>query len=210
MMHNSGDIILIGYSGHSFVICDSLLKASRNIIGYCESASKTLNPFELEFLGLESEPEVIDKLKLSDYFIAIGDNKRRRLVSEKLIESTGKIPVNVIDSLASVSSSCTLGSGVFISNGCVINALSNIGDGVICNTNSTIEHECAIGKYSHIAPGVTVCGNVQIGENTLVGAGSVIKPGVTIGNSVIIGAGSVVVKDILSDSKVVGNPQKLI
>lgn len=35
-------------------------------------------------------------------------------------------------------------------------------------------------------------------------------PGVTIGNNVVIGGGSVVVKDIPSDSVAVGNPCKVI
>lgn len=35
-------------------------------------------------------------------------------------------------------------------------------------------------------------------------------PGVTIGSNVVIGAGSVVVKDIPSDSVAVGNPCKVI
>ena len=35
-------------------------------------------------------------------------------------------------------------------------------------------------------------------------------PGVTIGNNVVIGGGSVVVKDIPSDSVAVGNPCKVV
>ena len=209
-MLNTENIILIGYSGHAFVICDSMIRRSMNIIGYCEAESKSLNPFDLAFLGSESERSVIEKLRTTQYFVAIGDNDRRRIVSQKLIELTGLHPVNIIDEKTTISSSCTMGKGVFISSGCVINAVSTIHDGVICNTNATIEHECTIGKYSHVAPGVTICGNVQIGANTLVGAGSVIKPGIKIGDNVILGAGSVIVKDIKSNSTVVGNPQKHI
>lgn len=39
---------------------------------------------------------------------------------------------------------------------------------------------------------------------------SMVCPGVTIGDRCIIGAGSVVVKDIPSDSMAVGNPAKVI
>jgi len=45
---------------------------------------------------------------------------------------------------------------------------------------------------------------------TIVGGGVTVCPGVTIGDHGIIGAGSVVVKDIPSDSIAVGNPCRVI
>jgi acetyltransferase-like isoleucine patch superfamily enzyme len=41
-----------------------------------------------------------------------------------------------------------------------------------------------------------------------VGANTVIKQGVKIGRNVIIGAGSVILKDIADNKKIVGNPGK--
>jgi len=51
---------------------------------------------------------------------------------------------------------------------------------------------------------------VHIGDNCFIGYGVVIMPGVTIGNKVIIGAGSVVTRDLPSDSVAVGSPAKVI
>ena len=51
---------------------------------------------------------------------------------------------------------------------------------------------------------------VSIGNNCWIGGGVTILPGVTIGDNVTIGAGSVVVKDIPSDSIAVGNPAKVV
>ena len=51
---------------------------------------------------------------------------------------------------------------------------------------------------------------VTIGNNVWIGGGVTILPGVTIGDNVTIGAGSVVVKDIESNSVAVGNPARLI
>ena len=73
-----------------------------------------------------------------------------------------------------------------------------------------IEHECIIGDFSHIAPGAVLCGSVSIGKGSFIGANSVIKQGIKIGNNVTIGAGSVVINDILDNTKVVGNPSKII
>ena len=51
---------------------------------------------------------------------------------------------------------------------------------------------------------------LTIGEDCWLGGGVTVCPGVTIGDRCIIGAGSVVVKDIPSDSMAVGNPCRVI
>lgn len=51
---------------------------------------------------------------------------------------------------------------------------------------------------------------VTIGDSVWIGGSVTIAPGVTIGDRVVIGAGSVVVKDIPSDSVAVGNPCRVI
>ena len=49
---------------------------------------------------------------------------------------------------------------------------------------------------------------ITVGSNVWFGAGVQVMPGVTIGDNVVIGGGSVVVKDIPSDTVAVGNPCK--
>lgn len=51
---------------------------------------------------------------------------------------------------------------------------------------------------------------VTIGSNVWIGGNVVINPGVTIGSNVVIGSGSVVVKDIPSNTLAAGNPCKVI
>jgi len=58
-------------------------------------------------------------------------------------------------------------------------------------------------KYTRI-------GRVKIGNRVFIGAGVIILPGVVIGNDVIIGAGSVVTRDIPSESVAAGNPARVI
>jgi acetyltransferase-like isoleucine patch superfamily enzyme len=49
-----------------------------------------------------------------------------------------------------------------------------------------------------------------IGNNCFIGIGCIILPGIKIGDEVIIGAGSVVTRDIPSNTIAVGNPSKII
>lgn len=51
---------------------------------------------------------------------------------------------------------------------------------------------------------------VKIGNDVWIGGNVVINPGVTIGNNVVIGSGSVVTKDIESNSVAYGNPCRVV
>lgn len=203
-------VILVGYSGHAFVVCDILQSNNFEIKGYFDVNEKAFNPYQLMYLGQETEAISVEKLKKSAYFVAVGDNYLRRKITETIINKTNNQPINAVHTKAYLASTATIGHGVMLSNGSIINPTANLGNGVICNTNSVIEHDCQIGAFSHIAPGAIICGNVTIGKNTFIGAGSVVKQGITIGDNVIVGAGTVVIRNIADSTKVVGNPQKKI
>ncbi len=51
---------------------------------------------------------------------------------------------------------------------------------------------------------------ITVGNNVWIGANVVINPGVKIGDNCVIGSGSVVTKDIPSDTVAVGNPCKVL
>ena len=51
---------------------------------------------------------------------------------------------------------------------------------------------------------------ITIGDSVWLGAGVIVCPGVVIGDNVVIGAGSVVTRDIPSNSVAVGNPCRVI
>ncbi len=203
-------VAIIGYSGHAHTGVDILIACGYTVEAYCDNEAKSLNPFNLEYLGSENDPQVLEKLKHFDYFIGVGNNNLlRRKIYEKVSPILGE-PVNAIHPSAVISPSVKLKFGHFISANVSINALTELGMTAVCNTGSVIEHGCIIGDFTFIAPGAVLCGDVTIGENTFVGANCVIKQGVTVGKNVTIGAGSVILQDIPDNVKVVGNPARLI
>lgn len=204
-------MIIIGYSGHAFVVIDILRSMNKSVMGYCENIEKSNNPFGLTYLGSESEENCLELFKTTDYFIGIGNNNIREKIQKKLTNKYRlQAPINAIHSSSIIASSVKLRKGVMVAANATVNPLVRIGDGVILNTASIVDHECIIGNYSHICPGATLAGNVEVGNNCFIGANSVIKQGIKIGNNVTVGAGTVVIQNIPNNSRVVGNPQRFI
>ena len=180
-------IIILGYSGHSYVVIEALQNSGYMIGGYVETALKVYNPYQLNYLG---DDKWLNTQPAQNIFVAIGDNSIRRKLFEKF---SNHHFINAIHHNSIISKTAQLNKGILVAAGVVINPLVKIGDGAICNTQCSIDHECIIHDFAHIAPGAVLCGGVNIGKNTFVGANSVIKEGVKIGADVVIGAGSVIV-----------------
>lgn len=106
----------------------------------------------------------------------------------------------------------TLGNGVFVGNQCIFDCSAPIcvGDGVfiaygvtiVTGTHAIGPQECRAGEFQ--PRGVT------IGDGCWIGARAVILPGVHIGSGAVVGAGSVVTRDVASDTVVAGNPARLV
>jgi sugar O-acyltransferase (sialic acid O-acetyltransferase NeuD family) len=200
-------LLLIGYSGHSFVVNDIFLSQNIKVEFYCDAIEKPHNPLNLNYLGDYTNAFIKGFFQDKDYFISIGNNAIRRKIQLELSEKN-HFPVNAIHNSVILSNLAIIGQGVMLSMGSIINAFAKIGDGAIINTNATIEHECQIGDFVHIAPGAVLCGNVSVGEMSFIGANSVVKQGISIGKNVTIGAGSVIINDIPDNTTWIGNPAK--
>jgi sugar O-acyltransferase (sialic acid O-acetyltransferase NeuD family) len=201
--------VIIGYSGHAYVVGDSYFSKGSNIDYYTNLIEVKTNPFNLKYLGCETDLNFKGWDMGLNFILGIGDNNVRYNAGQ-LILSKSQIIQNVIDPHAIISKTAKIGIGVFASKGVLVNAFSKVNDFAILNTGCIIEHECEIGTAAHIAPGAVLAGNVKIGKRTFIGANAVIKQGVEIGDDVIIGAGAVIIKNVSNNSKIVGNPGRII
>ena len=210
------NLIILGSGGHSKVVGETATENPNiNEIAYLDDKFNKKKFFENTSL----ENKIIGKLddifttsirnKYELGFVAIGDNKLRKSLFEKL-QDLGYVCPNLINSKAYVSPTAIIKSGVAIFANAVIQAEVKIGLGTIINTNAIIDHETLISEYTHICPGVNIAGQVKIGSNCFVGIGSSIIQNINIGNNVIIGAGSVVINDIPSNSKVYGVHARIV
>jgi sugar O-acyltransferase (sialic acid O-acetyltransferase NeuD family) len=199
--------ILIGYSGHGYVMIDAALDLGLNIYGYADNSRQENNPYGLKYLGSENEEEFIGWKVSSSFIIGVGDNIIRHRIAN-LIERKGGELLTLIHNTASVSTNVVIGKGVFINRNVSVNSLARIGRNVILNTGCIVEHECKLDDSVHIAPGAVLTGGVIVGERSIIGANAVVKQGVEIGKDVIVGAGAVIIENIPNGKRVVGNPGK--
>lgn len=201
-------VVIIGYSGHAYVIIETALLAGVHIDGYCEVCEQSHNPYGLKYFGNES----VESFGWKDnrfYIVGIGDNSIRKKIAMRISSNKGKF-INIIHPSAQVSNTARIGEGNFFNINVVVNAMVTIGSQCILNTGCIVEHESVIGNVVHIGPGAVLAGNVTIGDCTFIGANAVIKQGIRIGNNVVIGAGAVVIKDVADGDTVAGNPAKKI
>ncbi len=205
---SSNNYIIVGYSGHAYVICDAILEcASGTIIGYLDNKELDINPYQLEYLGTEADYVVKSNISKTLFVLGIGDNAIRIKISDFLMEHDCLLGT-IIHPNSWISKTAEVHSGVFVNANAAINSRAIIESDVIINTGAIVEHDCFIGRGCHIAPGAVLAGNVTIGSGTFIGANAVVKQGIKIGKNVIIGAGSVIISDIPDGVKVAGNPAR--
>lgn len=103
-----------------------------------------------------------------------------------------------------------VGEGVVITAGVILTNQIQIGNHVHVNLDCTIGHDVALHDFATLAPGVHVSGKVVVGDGCYIGTGANILEKLHIGEWSIVGAGSTIVKDVPSNTTVVGVPGSVI
>ena len=151
----------------------------------------------------------IEEYKRSPVFIGICNNVIRTSIFERL-KVNSILVSNCISSHSFISNDVSIGQGVVICPGVVINASASIGDNVIVNTLSSVDHDCEVGDNTQITAGVTIAGTVKIGKSSFFGIKSAVIPNINIGNNVIVMAGSLVCDDVPDSVMVGGSPARIV
>lgn len=151
----------------------------------------------------------LENLKKTDtVFLALGDIKFRNKIYLNLRNKF--IFPKLISKNSIISKNSKILNASIIFPGVIINSNSKINENCIINTGVIIEHDVLVGLSTNISPGSIICGNVKIGNQCLVGAGAIIRDKIKVGSQSIIGVGSNVIKNVSSNTTVIGNPSKKI
>lgn len=205
-MDANNPVVLIGFGGHAVSVVSALQSSGKQIAGYVDVQPHHANPFELTYLGNDSQ-YLNNPLLQALHFCTLGDNAMREKLQNRYTNK-GLNFTNVIHPTAFIEPTAKLGVGVFVGAMCYINGLAQIGHGTILNNHVNVDHECVIGRFAHLSPGTCLAGNVTIGERSFLGCGSCVIPGISIENDAITGAGSVVIRNVKTGDTVYGNPAK--
>lgn len=203
----SEKIVVYGCGGHARSIVNAVLEIDENatviMVDECAKYNEII-------MGCRVVKEYVLSVN-ENYIVAIGDNKKRKEVCEKLRkQSNCANRITIISPYAVIGNGAKIARGAFVGAKAYIGPLAEIGENTIINTASIVEHEVIIGDYTHIAPNVTICGRTVIGNNVFCGAGSIIVDGVSICDNVILGAGTVVKESISEAGTYVGVPARKI
>lgn len=137
--------------------------------------------------------------------------KRKELI-KKILGKTGENILIESDFQCDYGYNISVGENFYMNHNCVIldGAKVEFGDNVFIAPNCgfyTAGHPIDVKLRNK---GLEYAKPIKVGNNVWFGGNVVVLPGVTIGDDVTIGAGSVVTKDIPSNTVAVGNPCRVI
>ena len=201
-------LLLIGAGGHANSCIDVIEQEGRYEIGGLVGLPNQVGAkhFGYEVIGTDRELEVFF-MQFKFALITVGQiesSKVRIRLYERLKTIGFKVP-SIKSKSAYVSDHAVISDGTIIMHNVVINSGVQIGENCIINTSSLIEHDVKIANHSHISTGVTINGGVRIGINTFIGSRSIIRENLSIGDNCVIGMGTILLNNILSNSRVIGN-----
>lgn len=204
-------VIGIGAGGHAKVLLDIIrLMTGFEVVGLLDR-NRVLHGQVLEGVTVLGGDELLPGLFQEGVrwaFLGIGgvgDNEPRAKLFEKM-KALGFEFVNAVHPAAVIAASVSMGQGVAIMAGTVVNPGARLGDNVIVNSGAIVEHDCVIGDHVHIAPSATLSGSVKVGRCSHIGTGATVRQGIHIGENVLVAAGAAVVHDVPDGAAVAGVP----
>lgn len=142
-----------------------------------------------------------------EYVVAINSPERRKKVVYELISKKARF-ANLIHPTARIDDYTSYGKGLVMYPNSTIGVNSTIGDFV--TVSGGIAHDNIIGDFVTLSGDATLSGHVTVGECAFLGAKSIVAPGIKIGTNAFVCIGSVVIRNVRDNTKVIGNPAKRI
>jgi len=207
-------ILLFGGGHHLSYCIDIILKEAKyRIVGIVDS----IHPIGTDLYGYkvigrqEQIKELMSEYQVAAGIITIGDNWTRKIVSDCIRNIVPDFRfVNAIHPSTIIGMNVSLGVGIVVMAGCIINPNAVVGDFCFFATGAQLEHDGEMGEFSSISAGVVTGGKVKIGRYSAITLGVVIMDRINIGEHTVVGSGSLVTKDLPDGVLAYGSPARII
>lgn len=200
-------LAILGYGGHAKVVANIALDTGWSEIVFFDDAWPQLSTSGRWAVSGNCEAFFDMPLEFDGVFVAIGNNSVRRKLGECCIAAGANL-ISLVHPSAVISQFSTIGRGVVVCAGAIINIDACVSDGTIVNTGACLDHDVIVGSYAHISPNASVAGEVVIGDEAWLGIGASVKQGLSIGVRAVVGAGAAVVCNIPARETWGGVPAK--
>ena len=199
--------VVLGGGGHAKVVIDTLLAGQHQVVGFTSPETEVDLILGVERVGGDDALSryAAGEIVLANGLGSVGSSDRRRELFLRFSGQDYSFPP-IVHPSAVVASSVSLGSGVQVLAGAVVQPGCRICENVILNTRSSLDHDCTVGAHAHVAPGATLSGGIRVGEGAHIGTGASVIQGVTVGERSVVGAGAAVIRDVPAGRTVVGVP----
>ena len=205
METNREKLVIFPFNGNGLEALDCIDPAKFDFIGFIDDDPKKRSDefqiFSRDILQRQPELKILAVPGGPESF-----RKRKEIIASLRIDKERF--VSVIHPFASIGRNVSLGKNCLIMSGVVLTSNCIIEDHVCILPNSIVHHDSKIGEYTLVGSKVVVAGSTSIGFNCYIGSGSNIKNGLSIGERSLIGMGSNILKNVETDSKMVGNPAR--
>ena len=177
-------------------------------VGFIDDDLDALNQFSGYPIIIGTIADYIPKE--NDVFIcSIGDTTEKKSSIECILGKGGKF-TSLIHPSAVIGKNSTIGNGSIILKDAYIGVDCKIGEFVLIQISAVVGHDVHIGNYSRIDCHAICVGGTEIQDEVTVHTSSVINHNVVVETGATVGACSFVIKRVVSNISVYGNPAKRI
>lgn len=152
-----------------------------------------------------------DSLEGELFALSMGNLQIRSSIFRRILDKGGIVPT-LIHPSCQISRRASVGTGVQVLPGSIIQGDSSVGDNTVITVNTVIAHSAHVGSHCLVSGNVMLGAYSHTGDYTHIGQGSTIVSGKVqrVGSNCILGAGSVLISDMPDNTVYVGNPARFL
>ncbi len=205
------NLLIIGARGwgrevYSTFVNSLLFESGEYVVkGFLDDKQDALDGLKGDWPSIIGTVEEYQIEKNDVFFCAMGNSQWRKHYADIIAKKGGRF-INIIDRIAWVNPSATLGEGIYIGPLTMVSANVVVGDHAMIQAYCNIGHDVRIGDYASIESYVFMGGHASVGSLATLHTKSSVIPHKSVGEGSVVGFGSVAMRNVPNYTSVFGNP----